>query len=155
MLVHQGGGVDRPYPLFYSSCRAPTFIPPRAGESARSVCSLPGSQSKERIARARRRVKSNEHPRKRTSRWNRCVSKGRRSTCFVQSFFHFWYRETRVKTDSEIRATWNTSVITNTFYIVHKVGHFCHIHTGSCAWLQIQIHFIPLNTINFNGTCRK
>ncbi|KAG5308634.1 PROH2 protein, partial [Pseudoatta argentina] len=37
MLVHQGGGwlIDRT-PLFYSSCRAPTFIPPRAGGSART-----------------------------------------------------------------------------------------------------------------------
>ncbi|XP_029155949.1 prohormone-2-like isoform X2 [Nylanderia fulva] len=36
------GLVDRPYPLFYSSCRAPTFIPPRTGGYART-CSFSSS----------------------------------------------------------------------------------------------------------------
>lgn len=53
------GLVDRPYPLFYSSCRAPTFIPPRAGGSARTYLLFTReSQSRRTTARGSERTAS-------------------------------------------------------------------------------------------------
>jgi len=75
ILVHRWGLVDRPYPLFYSSCRAPTFIPPRTGGSART-CLFSIREPAEGPSR-----EEGEETRKRANRRNRCVSKGRRLIC--------------------------------------------------------------------------